>query len=169
MRDGQTNNGGYFPMWHTIVTVLQTCIIFRVCNVYHVLISHSSSDKPGRVWDHYQVSPKMSPYLVAFIVAHSDFMPTDNTMIKYLNKSSPEFRIYARKQLLNTAEYASSIGPRVLEYYGDYFGIPYPLPHLLMAAIPDFAAGAMENWGLLSYRWVLMSYVPCIMFYITTY
>jgi len=94
----------------------------------------------------------MSPYLVAFIVAHSDFMPTDNIMLKYMNKRSPDFRIYARKQLLEAAEYASSIGPRVLEYYGDYFGIPYPLPQLLMAAIPDFAAGAMENWGLLNFR-----------------
>lgn len=118
------------------------------------------SDKPGRVWDHYHVSPKMSPYLVAFIVAHSDFMPTENIMLKYLNKTSPEFRIYARKQLLEAAEYASSIGPRVLEYYGDYFGIPYPLPHLLMAAIPDFAAGAMENWGLLNFRESTLLYDP---------
>jgi aminopeptidase N len=118
----------------------------------HVSISHCSADQPGRVWDHYEVSPKMSPYLVAFIVAHSDFMPTNNTMVTYLNKTSPEFRIYARQQLLATAEYASSIGPRVLEFYGDYFGIPYPLPNLHMAAIPDFAAGAMENWGLLTYR-----------------
>jgi aminopeptidase N len=94
----------------------------------------------------------MPPYLVAFILAHYDFIPTNNTMLKYLNKSSPEFRIYTRKQLLGLAEYASSIGPRVLEYYGDYFGIPYPLPKLHMAAIPDFAAGAMENWGLLTYR-----------------
>jgi aminopeptidase N len=109
----------------------------------------------------------MSPYLVAFILADSEYMPTKNTMLTYLNKSSPEFRIYARKQLLETAEYASSIGPKVLEYYGDYFGIPYPLPQLLMAAIPDFAAGAMENWGLLNFRSVLMTHVPCIMFCIT--
>lgn len=118
------------------------------------------SGKPGRMWDHYEVSPKMSPYLVAFIVAHADFVPTNNTMMTYLNKSSPEFRIYARKQLLETAEYASSIGPRVLEYYSDYFGIPYPLPNLHMAAIPDFAAGAMENWGLLTYRESTLLYDP---------
>jgi len=118
------------------------------------------SDKPGRVWDHYEVSPKMSTYLVAFILAHSDFMPTENTMLKYLNKSSPEFRIYARKQMLGHAEYASSIGPKVLEYYVDYFGILYPLPNLHMAAIPDFAAGAMENWGLLTYRESTLLYDP---------
>lgn len=118
------------------------------------------ANQPGRVWDHYEVSPKMSPYLVAYIVAPSDFMPTNNTMVTYVNKSSPEFRIYARKQLLETTEYASSIGPRVLEFYGDYFNIPYPLPNLHMAAIPDFAAGAMENWGLLNYRESTLLYDP---------
>jgi aminopeptidase N len=94
----------------------------------------------------------MSTYLVAFIVAHSDFVPTNNAMATYLNNSAPDCRVYVRKQLLESAEYASSIGPRVLEFYGDYFGIPYPLPNMHMAAIPDFAAGAMENWGLLTYR-----------------
>ncbi|PSN54264.1 hypothetical protein C0J52_08616 [Blattella germanica] len=120
-------------------------------------------DKPGRVLDHYEVSPIMSTYLLAFIVAPSDFIPTNNTMETYLqekggNKTGPEFRVYARGQLIESASYAASIGPKVLEYYGEYFNISYPLPKLHMAAIPDFAAGAMENWGLLTYRETALLY-----------
>ena len=48
--------------------------------------------------------------------------------------------------------YAGKIGPQVLAYYEEYFDINFPLPKQDMAAIPDFAAGAMENWGLITYR-----------------
>jgi aminopeptidase N len=97
----------------------------------------------------------MSTYLVAIVLAHPDFIPTKDTGYvgsNSKNVSSPEFRVYARKQLIDSAEYAMSIGPRVLKFYGDYFTIPYPLPKMDLAAIPDFAAGAMENWGLVTYR-----------------
>ncbi|KDR09597.1 Aminopeptidase N, partial [Zootermopsis nevadensis] len=122
-----------------------------------VRVTEPIEGQPGRVWDHYEITPKMSTYLVAFIVARSDFIPTNDTGATYLNPRSrnttvPEFRVYARRQLIQTAQYASSIGPRVLDFYGEYFGMPYPLPKLHMAAIPDFSLGAMENWGLLTYR-----------------
>jgi aminopeptidase N len=45
-----------------------------------------------------------------------------------------------------------SIGPKILHYYEKYFGIAFPLPKIDMVALPDFAAGAMENWGLITYR-----------------
>ena len=48
--------------------------------------------------------------------------------------------------------FALETSVRLLEYLNDYFGIPYPLPKLDHIAIPDFAAGAMENWGAITYR-----------------
>jgi aminopeptidase N len=97
----------------------------------------------------------MSTYLVAFVLAHHDFIPTKDT--GYLdtnsrNVSSPEFRVYARERLIDSAEYAMSIGPRILKFYGDFFSIYYPLPKMDLVAIPDFGPGAMENWGLVTYR-----------------
>ena len=49
-------------------------------------------------------------------------------------------------------QFALETGVRSLEYYEDYFNIKYPLPKCDMIAIPDFQAGAMENWGLVTYR-----------------
>ena len=55
-------------------------------------------------------------------------------------------------------KFAVEVGVKSLEFYEEYFNIPYPLPKCDMIAVPDFAAGAMENWGLITYRSV------CILF-----
>lgn len=53
---------------------------------------------------------------------------------------------------MDQAKYAMSIGPPILSYFEEYFNQSYPLPKQDMIALPDFAAGAMENWGLITYR-----------------
>lgn len=84
----------------------------------------------------------MSTYLVAFIVSDFDEQKSEDG----------KFRVWARHEAINQAQYSLIIGPKILKYYEDYFKIEFPLPKMDMVALPDFAAGAMENWGLITYR-----------------
>ncbi|OON22597.1 hypothetical protein X801_01495 [Opisthorchis viverrini] len=64
-------------------------------------------------------------------------------------------RVYSRPGLVTEAgrgELALDTACRSLPFFGDYFGVRYPLPKCDMLAIPDFSGGAMENWGLVTYR-----------------
>uniref|UniRef100_A0A672RLQ4 Endoplasmic reticulum aminopeptidase 1-like n=1 Tax=Sinocyclocheilus grahami TaxID=75366 RepID=A0A672RLQ4_SINGR len=88
----------------------------------------------GLFEDQFDVSVKMSTYLVAFIV--SDFLSI----------------MYAVPEKIDQAEFALDAAVKLLDFYDDYFDIPYPLPKQDLAAIPDFQSGAMENWGLTTYR-----------------
>lgn len=54
--------------------------------------------------------------------------------------------------------YAATVGPRVLSYFEKFFNVTFPLPKQDMIAIPDFSAGAMENWGLITYRETALLY-----------
>ncbi|KAF3821845.1 hypothetical protein GH733_009887 [Mirounga leonina] len=60
--------------------------------------------------------------------------------------------IYAVPDKIHQADYALDTAVTLLEFYEDYFSIPYALPKQDLAAIPDFESGAMENWGLTTYR-----------------
>ncbi|XP_006867950.1 PREDICTED: endoplasmic reticulum aminopeptidase 1 [Chrysochloris asiatica] len=99
----------------------------------------------GLIEDHFDVTVKMSTYLVAFIV--SDFKS-----ISKMTKSGVKVSVYAVPDKINQADYALDAAVTLLEFYEDYFNIPYPLPKQDLAAIPDFQSGAMENWGLTTYR-----------------
>ena len=68
------------------------------------------------------------------------------------------FRIWSEPSSLDQTEYARDIGPKILKFFEDYFRVPFPLPKQDMIAIPDFSAGAMENWGLITYREVAILY-----------
>uniref|UniRef100_A0A915D487 Aminopeptidase N n=1 Tax=Ditylenchus dipsaci TaxID=166011 RepID=A0A915D487_9BILA len=95
----------------------------------------------------------MSSYLLALVVSDFEYVE------RRTNKNT-RFRIWARSDAVNLTSYALSAGIKVLEYYEDYYGIPFPLPKQDMMAFPDFAAGAMENWGLVTYREKYLLYSP---------
>lgn len=92
----------------------------------------------------FETTVPMSTYLVAYCV--SDFEYKEAIIS---SENDVRFRIYARPDAMDQVDYAAEVGPKVLKFYEDYFKIKFPLPKIDMIAIPDFAAGAMENWGKL--------------------
>lgn len=63
-----------------------------------------------------------------------------------------EFRVWARPEAIDQSEFAKRVGPRFLAFYEQFFGVKYPLPKQDLLAIPDFKIGAMENWGIITFR-----------------
>ncbi len=90
-------------------------------------------------------TPKMSTYLLAFIVGEFEY-------IEGRTKNGILVRVFTTPGKKEQARFALNIAVKCLDFYGDYFAIAYPLPVLDMIAIPDFASGAMENWGAVTYR-----------------
>ncbi|EDV93149.1 GH18428 [Drosophila grimshawi] len=95
-------------------------------------------------------SVPMSTYLACFII--SDFQAkTVKIDTKGIGKTF-DMGVYATPEQIDKVDFAVNVGKGVIEYYIDYFQIEYPLPKLDMAAIPDFVSGAMEHWGLVTFR-----------------
>ncbi|MBI5138506.1 MAG: M1 family metallopeptidase [Candidatus Vogelbacteria bacterium] len=90
-------------------------------------------------------TPKMSTYLGAMMVG--DF---ENEEIK--SKRGVTIRVHATPGKKSQMKFALGFAAKCLDFYEDFFGIPYPLPTLDMIAIPDFSSAGMENWGAITYR-----------------
>jgi aminopeptidase N len=92
----------------------------------------------------FDTTPKMSTYLVAFLVG--DFKCNSG------QQDGVAIRVCATPDKVALTSYGVEIAEYVLHYYNTYFGIPYPLKKLDLIALPDFEAGAMENFGAITYR-----------------
>ena len=101
----------------------------------------------------FDTTPIMSTYLVAVVVGEFD----------YVEGSTPEgihVRVFSPVGKKEQGNFALECGIKALTYYKDFFNVPYPLKKYDMVAIPNFEAGAMENWGLVTYREVCILVDP---------
>ncbi len=92
----------------------------------------------------FATTPRMSTYLVAFLVG--DFQCSKGS------SDGTPIRVCATPDKVKMTRFALGEAEKTLHYYNGYFGIRYPMPKLDMIAIPDFEAGAMENFGCITYR-----------------
>jgi len=89
-------------------------------------------------------TPIMSTYLVYLGVGEFEFLSTTSGKVS--------MRIVATKGNSKKGKFALDLCKKLVKSYEDYFGIKYPLPKLDLIAVPDFASGAMENWGAITFR-----------------
>lgn len=93
----------------------------------------------------FNTSPLMSTYLVAFIVGHMNYVESKDFRVP--------IRVYATPdQDIEHGRFSLDLAARTLAFYEKAFDNEFPLPKMDMVAVPDFSAGAMENWGLITYR-----------------
>jgi aminopeptidase N len=98
----------------------------------------------GTLWS-FAKSPKMSSYLL--------FLGMGDIERKTVMAGKTEIGVITRKGVVDQGDYALESGKKLLAYFDDYFGVPYPLPKLDMIAAPGSSQffGAMENWGAILY------------------
>lgn len=102
----------------------------------------------------FETTPRMSSYLLAWVCGEMHKKSA-------VTASGVEVNVWATPaQSSESLTFALDIATRTVDFFDDYFGIPYPLPKCDHVALPDFSSGAMENWGLITYREVALLAEP---------
>jgi len=109
-------------------------------------------DINSKILVEFERTPIMSTYLLYLGVGEFEFLEDNLRNIK--------IRVVTTKGNKKRAHLSLDLTKKFLSEYEKYFGIKYPLPKLDMLAIPDFAAGAMENWGAITFRETILLYDP---------
>ncbi len=94
---------------------------------------------------HFAKTPIMSTYLLAFVVGNIKYKQAKS-------KSGVLIRTYATPDQVKNTDFALDVAVKSMDYYEEYYDIPFPLQKCDFVALPDFASGAMENWGLITFR-----------------
>ena len=119
------------------------------CDKDHSVISNTpisskkaSNDKQTVA---FETTPVMSTYLLAFV--HGEL-----ETLEAKTKHGVRINTWATKDNIRHTSFALDVAVKTLDFYTDYFGIPYPLEKCDLIALPDFSSGAMENWGCITFR-----------------
>jgi len=144
-----------FPCWDEpamkatfAVTMIVDAHLTCISNMPELSVMHLPQQKPGdgpKKKIIFDVSPKMSTYLLAWAVGEFDF-------VQAVTKNGVVIRVLSPPGRAEQGKFALDCGVRSLDFYDEFFNVPYPLPKLDMICITEFAMGAMENWGLVTYR-----------------
>lgn len=106
----------------------------------------TQSEENGLLETTFEQTPRMSSYLVAFVAGELQKKTARTT-------SGVEVNVYAtHAQTTASLDFALEHATRTIEFFDEYFDTAYPLPKSDHVALPDFSSGAMENWGLVTYR-----------------
>lgn len=118
------------------------------------IIANMPEDHVENGVHYFQETVKMSTYLVAFAFGELQSMFAKT-------KSGVEIGVFSTKaHQPKELDFSLDIAKRAIEFYEDFYQTPYPLPQSYQLALPDFSAGAMENWGLVTYREAYMLLDP---------
>ena len=146
-----------FPCWDepAIKATFEVDLVIpdHLIAVSNTPVAVETPEPPGLKRVLFHETPPMSTYLLAFVVGDIDFVQAtsrDGTLV----------RVFTTRGKTEQGRFALDVAVRLLPYFNDYFGIPYPLEKLDHLAIPDFAAGAMENWGAITYRETALLFDP---------
>ncbi|MFZ1301237.1 MAG: M1 family metallopeptidase, partial [Candidatus Microsaccharimonas sp.] len=102
----------------------------------------------------FETTPRMSSYLLAWVVGELQKKTA-------VTNSGVEVNVWSTlSHPDNNLDFALDIATRTIDFFNDFFGVPYPLPKSDHVALPDFSAGAMENWGLITYREIALLVDP---------
>jgi len=108
----------------------------------------------GKLVTTFETTPAMSTYLLAWVIGELHSKTTKT-------KSGVSVSVWATPaQPKNSLDFALDIATRTIDFYDDFYDTPYPLSKCDHVALPDFAVGAMENWGLITYREIALLAEP---------
>ena len=141
-----------FPCWdesdHKAVFQVTLAIPSGLKAISNTPVAAESQPQPGITEVRFAETPVMSTYLLAFVVG-------DLASIESQYQGAGEttkVAVWTTPGKEEQGRFALDTSVKLLRFFNDYFGISYPLEKLDHVALPDFAAGAMENWGAITYR-----------------
>ena len=141
-----------FPCWdepaHKAIFDVTLVIPEHLMALSNTPVIEESEAGPGLKTLRFAETPIMSTYILAFVVGDLTSVESQYTGAGTTTKVA----VWTTRGKEEQGQFALDTSVQLLSFFNDYFGIPYPLEKLDHIAIPDFAAGAMENWGAITYR-----------------